>query len=45
MVVVVLILRSMKHKKECETKTVARTPSSGILGQNLHNRFHLGHLS
>ena len=45
MVVVVLILRSMKHEKECETKTVTTTPSSGILRPNRHNRFHLGHPS
>ena len=45
MVVVVFILRSMKHEKECETKTVTRTPSRGILSPNLHNRFHLGHPS
>ena len=43
MVVVVFILRSMKHEKESET--VTRTPSSGILSPNLHNRFHLGHPS
>ena len=45
MVVVVLILRLMKHEKECEMKTVTRTPSSGILIPNFHNRFHSGHPS
>ena len=38
MVVVVFILRSMKHEKECETKNVTRTPSSGILSPNLHKQ-------
>ena len=28
-------LRSMKHEKESETKTLTRTPSSGILSPNL----------
>ena len=45
MVVVVFILRSMKHEKECETKTVTRTPSSRILSPNLHTRFQLVHPS
>ena len=45
MVVVVFILRSMKQEKECKTKIVTRTPSSGILSPNLHNRFHVGHPS
>ena len=45
MVVVVFILRSMKHEKECETKTVTRTPSSRISSPNLHNRFQLEHPS
>ena len=37
MVVVVFLLRSLKHEKECETKTVTRTPYN-----DFHNRFHLG---
>ena len=31
-------LRSLRHEKECETKIVARTPSSGISRPNFHNR-------
>ena len=35
-------LRS-KHEKECETKVVTMTLSSGISSPNFHNRLHLGY--
>ena len=43
MEIVLLILRSLKHEKECETKTVTRTPSCGIFSPNFHNRIQFGH--
>ena len=38
-------LRSLKHKKVCETKIVTSTPSSGISNPKFHNTLHLGHFS
>ena len=45
MKVAVLLLRSLKHETGCETKTVTRTPSSGISNPHFHKRFQLGHPS
>ena len=44
MEMVVPNLRPLKHEKECETKTVTSTPSSGKSIPNFHNRLHLGKL-
>ena len=41
--IVFLNLRSVKDENECETKIVARTPSSRISSPKFHNRQNLGH--
>ena len=40
MVVVLSVLRSLKHEKEGEAKIVTSSPLSGVFRPNFNNRFH-----